>query len=176
MGLNRWQPFGEMQSLRNWMDRMFEDSFSHPFRAFDQSWGMGGLPLDVYEESDKYVVEAALPGVRPEDVDVQVQGNTVTISGRIEQSQPEQQGQGQQGGRSYLVRERMGGQFSRSVTLPVEIDTEKCEAKFEHGVLRLTLPKTAAHQPKRIQIQGQGGQPRQIEGSSRPQGEQEKAA
>jgi HSP20 family protein len=67
----------------------------------------------------------------------------------------------------------MGGQFSRSVTLPVEIDTDKCEARFEHGVLHLALPKTAAHQPKRIQIQGgQSSQPTQIEA---PTGKQKAA-
>jgi HSP20 family protein len=153
MSITRWQPFGEMQAMRNFMDRMFDDSFARPFRVLESLPGTGGLPIDVYEEAGKYVVEATLPGVRPEDVDVQVQGNTVTIGGRIQQP-----GQGQQPERSYLVRERMGGQFSRSLTLPVEIDTEKCEARFEHGILYLTLPKTAAHQPKRIQIQGSSGQ------------------
>lgn len=173
MGITRWQPFGEMQAFRNMMDRLFEDSFSRPWRTFDIST-MGSMPLDVYEEADKYVVEAALPGVRSQDVDVQVQGNTVTISGHIgdNQQQNQPQGQGQQN-RNYLMRERIGGQFSRSVTLPLEIDTDKCEASFEHGVLRLTLPKTPTHQPKHIQIQGmQGNQPAQI-GSG---GQQQKAA
>ena len=160
MSISRWQPFGEMQALRSLMDRMFEDSFTRPVRSFDVLSGMGGLPIDVYEEADRYVLEAALPGVRPEDVDVQVQGNTVTIAGRI-QPRGREQSQGQPDDRSYLVHERAGGQFGRTVTLPLEVDAEKCEARFEHGVLFLTLPKTAAHQPKRIQIQGV--QPRQID-------------
>ena len=163
MGMTRWQSFGEMAHFRNMMDRLFDESFSRPFRFFDSP--VGGLPLDVYEESDKYVVEAGLPGVKAGDVDVQLQGNTLTINGRISQTHE------QQGDRNYLVRERLGGQFTRSVTLPVEVDTEKCEASFENGVLRLVLPKTPAHQPKRIQIRsGQGDRP-QIAGPGEQSGE-----
>ncbi len=187
MGITRWQPFGEMQSFRNMMDRLFDEGWGRPWRTFDPFSTMGSLPLDVYEEADKYVVEATLPGVRPQDVDVQVQGNTITITGHVgdtqqgsqQQGQPQSQGQGQsqqpgqpQQNRNYLMRERIGGQFSRSVTLPAEIDADRAEASFEHGVLRLTLPKTPANQPKHIQIQGvQGSQPAQI-GS----GGQQKAA
>ena len=101
-------------------------------------------PLDVYEEGDNYVVEMALPGVRPEDVDVTVLGNSVTLRGRFPQ-RPEE--------RRYLYAERAGGEFARSVTLPAEVDRDAVQAQAEHGVVRLVLPKAASARPQRIALQ-----------------------
>lgn len=142
MSLTRWEPFREMATLRNAMDRLFEESFPRSFRWFE---GMGvGVPMDVYEEEGKYVVEVALPGVRPDDVDVSLRNNTLTVTGKI--VAPEGKG------RTYLLQERGTGEFTRTVSLPAEIDADKVQATFEHGVLHLDLPKTPAYQPKRISI------------------------
>ncbi len=141
MAINRWDPFGEMTSLRDAMNRLVEESVIRPSAAFI---GRGAAPLDVYEEGESYVLEVALPGVPPESVDVSVLGNTVTIRGEWP-ARPE--------GRTYLHAERGGGRFERTITLPTELDANKAEAHAEHGVLRLVLPKAEAARPKRIQLQ-----------------------
>jgi HSP20 family protein len=99
------------------------------------------MALDVYEEGDDYVIEAALPGVNPDAVNVSVLGNRVQISGECG-TPPE--------GRQHLVQERHYGRFERTVTLPMEVDADKATANFEHGVLRLTVPKAESARPRRI--------------------------
>ena len=140
--LARWDPLREMTSLRQAMDRLLEESFVQPSRIFGGM--LPGIAVDVYEAADKYVVEAALPGTKPEDVSVSVQGNTLTISGRIPLSEDKD--------RNYLLRERAGGEFTRTFTLPAEIETDSAQASFSDGILTLTLPKAAAYQAKRIPI------------------------
>src|SRR5215207_5968345 len=108
MSLSRWDPFGEITSLRQAMDRLLEDSFISMPAARDHGAGM--VPLDVKETDDAIVVTASLPGVKPDDVDVSVQRNTLTISGAV---RGEDQG-GDQG--RYHHRERWYGQFSRQVS------------------------------------------------------------
>ena len=145
MAITRWEPFREVATLRNAMDRLFYERFFQPLRSFE---GLNfGVPMDVYEEADKYVVEATLPGLRAEDVDISLQGTTLTISGEIPYVEPEN--------RNYLLRERMGGRFSRSITLPVEVQSDSVEAIFHDGVLHLTLPKSPAYQPKKITVRAQ---------------------
>ena len=138
MALTRWQPFQELINLSNAMDRLFDDRFLRPLRIAE---GMAmAVPMDVYEANDKYVVEAALPGANAEDVDISIQGNTVTISGNLPVVEDE--------GRTYLLRERVGGKFTRTLTLPVEADVNKVEATFRDGVLHVELPKAPAYQTK----------------------------
>jgi HSP20 family protein len=140
MAMNRWEPFGEMTTLRDAMNRLFEDSVIRPAAAM----GRGGAALlDVYEDGESYVVEIALPGVPPESAEVTVLGNSVTIRGEWP-ARPE--------GRNYLHAERGGGRFERTVNLPTELDANKAEAHAEHGVLRLVLPKVEAARPKRVQL------------------------
>ncbi len=145
MELTRWDPFREVADLTRVMDRLFED---RPFPTFRWSeWTctpIVGLPLDVYEEPDKYVVEASLPGVKPEDVEVSVQNNTLTIAGTFNQGAPN--------GRRYLLRERSRGKFARALTLPAEIEADKVEARFADGVLHLTLPKAPQYQARKIAV------------------------
>ena len=144
--ITRWNPNRELASLRDVVDRLFDDSFFRPFRLLDGWTSFGSGPsMDIYEEGDNYVLDAALPGVKPEDVEISLQGNTLTVKGKM----PEEQAQE---GRNYLVREIVGGEFVRTVTLPVEVDADKVNATFEHGMLHLVLPKAPAYQAKRIQI------------------------
>src|SRR5919198_3851072 len=134
--------------LRQLMDRMFEDAFVMP-REGGEGWG--GPAMDVYEEGDNLVVEAHLPGVKPEDLNVSVERGMLTISGQTESEAERKE-------RNYLLREKRSGRFTRSLQLPPSYNTENCQASFEHGVLRLTFPKAEEAKPRRIQIRTAGQQ------------------
>jgi HSP20 family protein len=164
MSLIRWDPFGEMTSLRQAMDRLLEDSFVSTPSARGGMTGMGMVPLDVKETDDAVEVKASLPGVKPDDIDVSVRRNMLTISGEVRGDEEED---GSAKGR-YYHRERWYGTFSRQVTLPSDVDANACEANFEDGVLTVRLPKTEQARPRRISIRG-GDRPA-IEGESRDGG------
>jgi HSP20 family protein len=143
--VRRPSPFGEMMSLRQAMDRLFEDSvIRSPFWSTTQSEG-NLLPVDVWTTADALVIEAALPGVAPDDVEITVEAGTLTISGsyRTERDGTEAEA---------LVRELRRGTFSRVVTLPEGLDPDKAEATFEHGLLTLRIPKTEQVKPRQIRI------------------------
>jgi HSP20 family protein len=113
--------------------------------------------MDVYEEGDNLIVEAHLPGVKPDDLDVNVERGVLTVSGQSESEQ-------ERTDRNYLLREKRSGRFSRSLQLPAMYRTEECQANFENGVLKLTFPKAEEAKPRRIQIgTGTNGQ-RTLEG------------
>ena len=142
--VRRPSPFGELMTLRSAMDRLFEDSFvRRPFGAgFEPT---AGLPLDVTRTNEELVVEAALPGIRPEDVDITVEDGTLSI--RAESREERQEGEGES-----LVQEIRRGSVSRSVTLPTGLEPDKATATFEHGVLTLRIPKAESVKPRQIRI------------------------
>ena len=146
MAITRWDPFGEMTTLRDAMDRLFAESVVRPAAL---RGAQSPLALDVYEEGDDYVIEAALPGVDPDKVNVSVLGNQVQISGEYG-APPE--------GRQHLLQERRSGRFERTVTLSTALDADKASAAYEHGLLRLRVPKAESARPRRIAI---GGRPAQ---------------
>jgi HSP20 family protein len=125
------------------MDRMM-GSFAWPNWAERGSWSPD---LDVSETDGEYRVCASLPGMRPEDVKVSVQGNTVTIEGERKDEQERKEGE------RSLYSERRYGSFSRTFTLPTSVNTDQARAEFNHGELRLTLPKSEAARPKQIAVQ-----------------------
>ena len=143
--LDRHDAFGRAMGLRQVMDRLLEDAVVMPRGGDGQS--MGGPALNVYEEGDQLTVEAQLPGLRPEDLDINVEQGVLTISGQTTTDEERKE-------RNYLVREHRTGRFSRSLRLPATYDSEGCTANFEHGVLRLAFPKSEAAKPRRIQIGG----------------------
>ena len=142
--VRRPSPFGEMMTLRQAMDRLFDDDY-RPFRWMSGGFDGPGLPLDVTTDADKLTIEAALPGVRPEDVDITIENGTVTISGKTASERSGDEG-------SYLVQEIRRGSFSRSVTLPTGLEADKAATTFEHGVLRLSIPKAEQVKPRQIKI------------------------
>jgi HSP20 family protein len=144
MNLVRWEPFREMMSLRDAMDRLFEDSFVRPW-SFRGDYGVMGLPLDMYQTADDVVVKATLPGVKPEEVDISITGDTLTIKGEHKEEQEVKE-------EDYIHKERRYGTFSRSVALPVQVKSDKAEAVFENGILTLTLPKAEEVKPKQIKV------------------------
>ncbi len=143
MSISRWEPFKDFMTLRQAMDRLFEDSIVRPARFLGEGPGRVTLPLDVYETRDTIIVRASLPGVKPEDVDVTMEGNTLTIRGEIKA--PPEEG-------TYLLQEQRYGPFSRSLELGTAIQPEKAEASFHNGVLTLTIPKAEEAKPRVIKV------------------------
>ncbi len=143
----RWEPFREIASLRDAMDRMFEEGFWRPPVPFG-GWGEGTLALDMYETEDSVVVKTAIPGMKAEDLDVSVTGNTLTI--RAETTEEEEIKR-----ERYLRRERRHGSYARSVMLPNGLQTDKAEADYTDGILTLTFPKAEEVRPKTIKVKGQ---------------------
>ena len=149
--IRRTNPLGELVSLRQAMDRLFEDSFVRPRGGSAVGRGEQPLALDVRATADAVVVEAALPGVKPDDVDISVLGDTLTITG----SHREEQNRDEEG---YTYREIRRGTFTRTVTLPTDVKTDEATATFENGMLKLRIPKAQAARPRQIKI-GQDAAP-----------------
>ncbi len=145
--LVRLEPAREMLSLREAMDRLFEESFLRPgsFGVSDSASAM--LPMDMYETENDVVVKAAIPGVKPEDIEVTVTGDLLSIKGEFsaENEQKDEK-------RNYHRQERRFGSFCRQVTLPAGVNADACAADFENGVLTLTLPKVEEAKVKKVQI------------------------
>jgi HSP20 family protein len=146
MALERWDPFREAVSLRDAMNALFQDSFVRPSGAPAQGGGVT-LPLDVSENENEFVVKASLAGVKPEDVQITVHGETLTI-------QAESKFEEEKKNERWHIRERRAGSFQRSIFLPVPVESDKAQASFEHGVLTLTLPKSEQAKPRQIRIGG----------------------
>ena len=146
MTIERWTPAHETVSLRDAMNFLFQESFVQPTGSRSEGGAATStLPLDITEGENDYVVTASLPGIKPEDVQTTVLGDTVTIKG-------ESKACAEQKGQNWLVRERRSGSFQRSVTLGMPINADKASAHFEHGVLTLTLPKSEQARPKQIKL------------------------
>jgi HSP20 family protein len=154
--LVRWDPFNELTPLRQMMNRLMEEAWVRPPTLWSQD-SFGQVGLDMYENDDEYVVSAALPGLKPEDLEITAQGNLVTISGETKSEEP---ASGEQ--RTYHMRESHYGRFSRQVTLPASVQTDRIQASLDNGVLTLHIPKAEEVKPRRIQVQGGTGSVQQI--------------
>ena len=140
------------------MDRLLQSSVVRAGGLTGTAGGM--LPLDVAETENEFVVTASLPGVKPEDVEIAVQNNTLTLRGEVKAEEEQQ-------GKQWHVRERRFGSFQRSVTLPTAVNADACGARYENGLLTVTLPKAEAAKPKRIRIGG--GSPAQLGQGKQPE-------
>ncbi|MFO7995682.1 MAG: Hsp20/alpha crystallin family protein [Dehalococcoidia bacterium] len=145
MAIERWHPLTDLMSLRQAMDRLFEDSFVRPSRALGAIGEVAAPALDIYQTPNEVVVKAALPGLKPEDVNIDITGDTLTIKG---ESKAEQEIKRE----DYLYQERRYGAFSRSVVLPSGLNSDKAEATMGDGVLTLTIPKAEDLKPKAISV------------------------
>jgi HSP20 family protein len=148
-GRGFYDPQSEMNRL---FDEMFGGLSSSSSRSGGQQRGQGAAewapPIDAVQKDDDLVVRAELPGAKPEDVEVTVHQGVLTISGKREEQREEERGE-------YLVRERRSGSFRRSLQLPEGIDEDSIRARFDNGVLEVTVEGAAAAQgPKRIQLEG----------------------
>jgi HSP20 family protein len=145
--LTRYDPFRELLSIRNTMDRLFESALSGTSIWQPVSWD---LALDVVETEDEYTVKASLPGINPDDLEITYTNNTLTIKGEVREEKESE-------GARYHLRERRYGSFARSITLPAGVEADKIEASYEAGVLKLRLPKAEEVKPKRIAIKAGDG-------------------
>jgi len=148
--LIRWDPHSRMVSLREAMNRMFDESFMRPFDDWLMEEGeIGQLVLDVSETDEALVVETSLPGIRPEDVDINIVGNTLTNKGEAKHEEKrEEKGR-------YHYRERRISTLQRTITMPAEVNTDAAEAALKDGELKLMLPKVEGVQANRIEVKAE---------------------
>ncbi len=153
--LTRWDPFGSFSAftpLRQAMSQLMQDAWIRPGGVWTEGPGLaaeqiGSVACDLYETDDAFVLTAPLPGLEPEDVEISVQGNLLTISGELKPAESEREQQ------SYHVRERRYGKFFRQISLPASIEGDRIQARLEQGVLTLHIPKAEELKPRRIPIQ-----------------------
>jgi HSP20 family protein len=141
----RWEPYRETINLREWMDRMMDESWGRQLGAVAS---IASPAIDMYHTDDDVVVKATLPGVRPEDLNISVTSDVLTIRGEVKEETSSNGGNGA----NYHVRERRYGSFSRSLPLPTAVIAENARAEFENGILTLTLPKAEEVRPKTITV------------------------
>jgi HSP20 family protein len=145
MAIEKWHPLTDLMALRQAMDRLFEDSFVRPSRTLETFGQVTAPALDVYQTPSEIVVKATLSGVKPEDVSIDITGDTLTIKGDNKAEQEVNR-------EDYLYQERCYGTFSRSVVLSSGLKSDKTEATMEDGVLTLTIPKAEEVKPKAIKV------------------------
>jgi len=141
VSLVRYQPFTQ---LRRVVDSLFDERFFAPYRLFSFGWSEI-TPIDVYQTENEVVVKATVPGVKPEEVDVSIADNILTIKGETKAEEKIER-------KDYLYQEHRYGTFRHSVALPSGLKTDKAEASFENGVLTLTISKTEKVKPKQIKV------------------------
>ena len=165
--MTRFVPFrtglNDLNVLQTRLNSIFSD-FARPEGEGDQLAAGNFVPaVDVYEDAAKLVLKFEVPGIKPDDLDIRVEGRTLSVRGerKFESDQKEE---------NYHRIERRFGSFVRSFTLPATVDTENVRAETEHGVLALTLNKKPEAKPKQIQVKavpasgnGAGTQPKQVE-------------
>jgi HSP20 family protein len=144
MSLDRWDPFREMMNLRDTMDRLLERSIGGTGQLLS-NMRPDAIPMDVRERDDAFEVRASIPGVKPDDVEVIVQGERLTIRAETHAEQ-------EQRGDTWLMRETRSGTLQRTITLPSPVSSDGTEARIEHGILTLRLPKLAEARPRRITV------------------------
>ncbi len=154
--MQRWDPFSDLRQMQNTMDRMWRRMGTSARNTEDspemEAWA---VPLDVTRQGENAVIRASMPGVSPEDIQVSIEDNVLTIKGH---SAKEVQDEGE----TYLMRERRTGSFHRALRLPDSVDPDKVEPRYEHGVLTITVPKAEAKRARQLQVQvgtplGDGG-------------------
>lgn len=150
MAIVRWEPFRDLLSLQDRMNRLFDESYRGANRpnAGTDEWALGGSwapAVDIYEQEGNIVMKAELPGVDPKAVDIRLENNTLTLRGERKLDREVKED-------SYHRVERSYGAFSRSFTLPTVVDQGSIKAEYKDGVLKLTLPKREEAKPRQIQI------------------------
>ena len=142
--LIRWEPAREMMTLREAMDRLFDDAFTRPLSLRD-GWSASGPAIDMYQTNDEIIVKAAVPGMKADDVQINVTGELLTIKGEMKEQEEKKE-------KAWHIREQRWGSFERSVALPTAVVADKAKAEFENGILTVTLPKAEEVKPKTITV------------------------
>ena len=144
MALDRWDPFRDMMTVRDVMDRWLQQSLTGTGQLLS-SIRPEAILMDVLERDDAFEVRAAIPGVKPDDVEVTVQGERLTLRAEVRSTEDERDA-------NWLVREHRYGLMQRSITLPSAVSSDNAEARIENGVLTLRLPKLQGGQARRISV------------------------
>jgi HSP20 family protein len=155
MAITRWDPFRDVLGLQNRMNSLFQD--------YSRGTGEGDVvttasfvpPVDVYEDEHKIVLKLEIPGMKQEDLDIQIENNTLTVRGdrKFEKEEKEE---------NFHRIERRYGSFFRSFALPNTVDAQKVEANYDAGVLKISLAKREESKPKQIKVQVGAGQPKAV--------------
>jgi len=140
--LIRWEPAREMMTLREAMDHLFDDAFTRPLTLRD---GWSAPAIDMYQTDGEIVVKASLPGVKADEVQINITGEVLTLKGETKQMEEKKD-------QAWHMREQRWGMFERAIALPTEVVADKAKAKFENGILTITLPKAEEVKPKIINI------------------------
>lgn len=140
--LIRWDPLREMSEVRSLMDRAFDDFFNRSPESYN---ALGSVEVNLLQTENDIIVNASIPGVKPEDIDISISGDTLTLRGEIKEDEEYKDA-------NYHIKEIRQGSFSRSLTLPVKVDADRSKADFENGVVRLTMPKVEEVKPKTITV------------------------
>ena len=144
--LTRWEPTRETMTLREAMDRLFDDAFTRPFSLMREGGATWSSPaIDMYQTDNEVIVKAAVPGLKADEVQINVTGDVLTIKG---ESKHEEEKKNQ----SWHIREQRWGAFERSVTLPTGVIPDRAKADFENGILTITLPKSEEAKPRTITV------------------------
>lgn len=143
--LIRWRPMSEAVTLRDAMDRLFDEAFTRPW-GLTEAGRYGMAPsVDMFETDSDVVIRATLPGLKAEDVEINVTGEMITIKGQFKQQSETKE-------KAYHIREQRWGAFERSLALPTTVLSDKAKAEFEDGILTITLPKAEEVRPKTITV------------------------
>ncbi len=140
-----WAPFRELAHFRDEIDRLFDDFFS-PWITRRRRREVWFPEVDVYEDDNNVIVEAELPGLKSDEVDISITGNTLTLKGEKKQGKEEK-------GRNYHLIERSYGSFSRTIELPADVEADKAKAVMRNGVLKVTIPKAPSARPRQIKVE-----------------------
>jgi HSP20 family protein len=142
--LSRWEPAREMMTLREAMDRLFDDAFTSPL-SVRSGWAMSTPAIDMYQTDNEVIVKASIPGVKAEEVQINITGDVLSLKGEVKHED-------ERNDRAWHIREQRFGSFERSVALPTAVKTDRAEAVFEDGILTITLPKADEVKPRTINI------------------------
>ena len=145
--MQRWDPFSDLRQMQDTMDRMWRRVGTAPRNSGDSSeieaWA---VPLDVAQKGDNTVIRASMPGVSPEDIQVSIEDNVLTIRGETAKEYQEQD-------EAYLMRERRTGSFYRALRLPDSVDPDRVEPRYDRGILTITVPKAEAKKARQLHVQ-----------------------
>jgi HSP20 family protein len=142
--LMRWEPAREMMTLREAMDRLFDDAFTRPLSVRD-GWSLATPAIDMFQTDNEVVVRASIPGIKADEVQINVTGDVLTLKGEVKQEEERKD-------RAWHIREQRFDSFERSVALPTAVKSDQAEAVFENGILTVTLPKADEVKPRTINI------------------------
>ncbi|MGE5619783.1 MAG: Hsp20/alpha crystallin family protein [Sphingomonadaceae bacterium] len=155
MSISRYDPLTRLMTLRDAVDRIFDEAFG---RTGIARMATGTLPIDMFERDDELIIQAAVPGARPEDVDISVTSDTLTIKATVHTEAEKEESKNW----NWYFHELDHGQVTRTVSLPFQVSSDQADARFENGMLHLRLPKSREAMPRRIKVQMGSGQAQQI--------------